>query len=66
LEEIQKEIREVPVNDKKAWEKEVLRLKCEIFSVINPQPPDKSDMNDLRAGMPGMWRDARGRNKKRP
>lgn len=64
VEEIQEQIRNFPVVDKKAWEEGVFLLRCELFTVTNPHPPDKGDMNDLRVGLPGMWRDARKRGKK--
>lgn len=66
VEEIQEEIRNAPTSDKKVWEETVFPLKCELFTVTNSRPPDKGDMNDIRGGLPGMWRDARRRAKKNP
>lgn len=66
VEEIQEEIRNAPTSDKKIWEETVFPLKCELFTVTNSRPPDKGDMNDIRGGLPGMWRDARRRAKKNP
>jgi hypothetical protein len=65
VEEIQEEIRNVPALEKNVWEEAVFLLKSELFTVTNSRPPDKGDTNDIRAGLPGMWRDARSRAKKR-
>jgi|GEM_PF-3577828 len=63
VEEIQEEMRNVPVTNEEAWKKEVFRLQCELFTVTHQRAPDPGDMIDLRGGVSGMWRDARKHNK---
>ena len=61
-------------NSRGNQERSNIRQKCvgrnsvfteiELFTVTNSRPPDKGDMNDIRGGLPGMWRDAQRRAKK--